>query len=139
MTLQIPPSDPGTSVLTVTTDVRENANVVVLRLVGEIDASTIERARESLDVQLGGSWRGVVLDFTGVTFLAACGLNLLAEAAEAAEQTEHAGRALRLVLGEAAAVRRALMVSDLDGSLPQAPSVAEAVLLCSTPPGPARR
>ena len=52
-------------------------NVLVLQLAGEIDLRTVERLRECLYAHLSaGAYRGIVLDCTEVTFLAACGIGL---------------------------------------------------------------
>lgn len=68
--------------------------VLVLRVVGEVDLATVGRLREQLRNYIPSKHRGVVLDCTEVSFLAACGIGLLLEIAEQARAT---GMALQLV------------------------------------------
>jgi anti-sigma B factor antagonist len=69
----------------------------------------------------------VVLDCTGVSFLATCGISLLLEITD---QARAEGVALRLV-AQSRAVLRALKVTGVDGLVPRAATVAEAVVQCS--------
>jgi anti-sigma B factor antagonist len=96
---------------------------LVLRVTGEVDMATVGLLREHLYQHLRGAHRGVVLDCTEVSFLAACGISLLLEIADHARAE---GMALRLV-ARSRVVLRALEVTQVDRLLPQAATVAEAV------------
>lgn len=102
--------------------------VLVVRVVGEVDLSTVGELRRHLSDQLTAPQRGVVLDITGVTFLAACGIGALVEADARARAN---GVALRLVCGDSRAVVRPLEATGLDETIPRADSVTEAVRLCA--------
>ncbi|MGH3939680.1 MAG: STAS domain-containing protein [Pseudonocardiaceae bacterium] len=127
MTAQV--TGPGSAAddsLTVTALTSCNEQVLVLRVTGEVDLLSLERLRHHLHNHMPGAHKGVVLDFTGVSFLAACGLGLLAELAEQARAHEVT---LRLV-AHRGAVLRALHVVGMDGLVPRAATVAEAVVQC---------
>jgi anti-sigma B factor antagonist len=102
-------------------------NVLVLQLAGEVDLRTVERLRECLNAHLSASaYRGIVLDCTEVTFLAACGIGLLVEIVDRARR---AGVQIRLV-ARSRAVLRALEVTVTNGVVPRDATVADAVALC---------
>jgi anti-sigma B factor antagonist len=112
-----------------------SAGVLVLRVVGEVDLGTVEPLRECLRKYVPGDHRGVVLDCTRVSFLAACGIGLLVETADRARL---GGMALRLVAPGRMA-RRILEVTLADQLVPHAPTVAEAVTQCVACSGAAYR
>lgn len=97
-------------------------------MAGEVDLATVGLLREQLHRHVRGAGRGVVLDCTDVTFLAACGIVLLVEIAE---YLRAEGTALRLV-AHRPVVLRALEVTEVDGVLPRAATVAEAVAQVSS-------
>ena len=99
----------------------------ILRVVGEVDLATVERLRDHLDKQVSGVYRGVIVDCTGVSFLAACGIGLLIEIADRARAE---GMALWLV-ANGRVVLRALEVTGADKLVPHASTVAQAVAQCS--------
>ena len=101
--------------------------VLVLRVVGEVDLVTADRLREQLPKYLRSGCRGLVLDFTGVSFLAGCGIGVLIEIADQA-RTE--GIVLRLV-AHSRVVLRALEVSQANQQISRASTVAEAVARCA--------
>jgi anti-sigma B factor antagonist len=101
--------------------------VLVLRVVGEIDLITVGGLREQLHQYLSSDCRGLVLDFTGVSFLAACGIGLLVEIAN---RTRVTGKALRLVTGSQL-VQRALEITRADQAISRAITVAEALAHCA--------
>jgi anti-sigma B factor antagonist len=113
--------------VTVTALASSVEGVLVLRVVGEVDLITADRLREQLRNYLCSNYRGLVLDFTGVSFLAACGIGLLLEVADRARAE---GIALRLV-AHSRLVLRALQVSRADQQIPQTNTVAEAVAQCA--------
>ena len=69
----------------------------------------------------------MVLDCTGVSFLAACGIGLLIEIAD---QARAEGMALRLV-AQSRLVQRALEITLADQLISRASTVAEAVAQCA--------
>ena len=104
------------------------ANVLVLKLAGEVDLRTVERLRECLYAHLSaGAYRGIVLDCAELTFLAACGIGLLVEIVD---RGRRAGVQIRLV-ARSRAVLRALEVTRTNGLVPRAATVADAVALCT--------
>ncbi|MDQ3824675.1 MAG: STAS domain-containing protein [Actinomycetota bacterium] len=113
--------------LTVTALPSSVEGVWVLRVVGEVDLATVGRLREQLHHYIPGEHRGVVLDCTGVSFLAACGIGLLVETAERACAE---GMTLRLVV-RSRLVQRALEVTLADLLISGASTVAEAVAQCA--------
>ena len=113
--------------LTVTVLPHSEDGVVVLRVVGEIDLATVGRLRDHLHKQLSGAYRVVIVDCTGVSFLAACGIGLLIEIADRARAE---GMALWLV-ANGRVVLRALEVTGADKLVPHASTVAQAVAQCS--------
>jgi anti-sigma B factor antagonist len=101
--------------------------VVVLRVVGELELITVQRLREQLEPYLSSGHCGVVLDFTEVSFLAACAIGLLVELAD---QARAAGITLRLVT-RTPRVRRALEVGLAEQRIAAACTVAQAVAECT--------
>ena len=113
--------------LTVTALSCSAQEVVVLRVVGEVDLATLGWLREHLHKYVSSNYRGLVLDCTEVSFLAACGISLLVEIAERAHAE---GMALRLVT-HTPLVLRALQLTLADQLIPRAATVAEAVARCA--------
>jgi anti-sigma B factor antagonist len=89
---------------------RRDASLAVLSVRGEIDALTTPRLEAELDRQLADLPELLVLDLSGVTFLASSGLAVLIRAAQV---TGEHGRRLRLVVGTRA-VRRPLQITGSD-------------------------
>lgn len=116
--------------LTVVAAPSEQEGVSVVRVVGEVDSATVGRLRDHLYEYVSGPCRGVVLDFTAVSFLALCGVRLLLETADRAHAE---GMTLRLV-AQSRAVLRALEVSGVQEQVACVATVAEAVAQCSTYP-----
>ena len=113
--------------LTVTVLPHAQEGVVVLRVVGEIDLATVGRLRDHLCKVLG-AYQVVIVDCTGVSFLAACGIGLLIEILE---RVRAEGMALGLV-ANSRVVLRALEVTGADKQVPHASTVAQALAQCST-------
>lgn len=127
VTALIGPGPASQAPLAVTVLPSRAQGVPVLRLVGEIDLVTVGPLREYLYQHALGAARGVVLDCTEVSFLAACGIGLLIEIAD---QARAEGVTLRLVT-QSRAVLRVLEVTGMNGLVPRAATVAEAVVQCS--------
>jgi anti-anti-sigma factor len=113
--------------LTVTALPSSVEGVLVLRVVGEVDLATVGHLRAQLRHYIPSKYRGVVLDCTGVPFLAACGIGLLVEMAE---QARAEGMTLRLV-ARSRLVQRALELTLADLLISGASTVAEAVAQCA--------
>ena len=126
MTL-IKPGRVPDSLLTVTALPSSAQGVLVLRVVGEVDLDTVGWLREHLYKYVSSDYRGVILDFTEVSFLAACGIDVLVEIAEQANAEK---MALWLVT-HTSLVLRALQVTLADQLIPRAVTVAEAVAQCA--------
>jgi anti-sigma B factor antagonist len=104
-------------------NIPDSGEVLVLRVAGEVDLATVGLLREHLYQRVRGAHRGVVLDCTEVSLLAACGIGLLVEIAD---HVRARGMALRLVARNRV-VLRALEVTQVGTLLPRAATVAEAV------------
>lgn len=98
---------------------------VVVAAFGEVDMATVELLRAPVVEALtgGGDARALVLDLSGVVFLSASGVALLAEAAELAPE---AGREF-LLAACPRPVLRVLGVTGLAACLTVRASVAEAL------------
>ena len=81
-----------------------------LRVSGELDLLTVPQLRDAL-AGLGGRDRGVVLDFSGVSFVDSSGLGLLLSMARTAE----AKGGWLVVRSPSAAVRRLFGIAIPDG------------------------
>ena len=114
--------------LTVTALPSSEEGVLVLRVVGEVDLATVGLLREYLHKHLAQGHRGLVLDCTEVSFLAASGIGLLVEIAA---QARAEGVALRLV-SQSRLVLRALELTETNDLVPRTATVAQAVAQCST-------
>lgn len=64
-----------------------DSGVVVAHVSGEVDLRSVDTLRRSLDTAARDA-RGLVLDFTRVTFLATAGLTCLIELSEAASRSK---------------------------------------------------
>jgi anti-sigma B factor antagonist len=87
--------------------------VTVVRFSGEVDLDTHEEFTEGVRAGLDSSSPIVVLDLAGLAFMGSVGLRVLVEAHN---ETQDAGRALRLVDGSAV-VHRIIEVTGLAGLL----------------------
>ena len=113
--------------LTVTALPTSVEGVLILRVVGEVDLITVGQLREQLHNYRHSDYRGLVLDFIGVSFLAGCGIGVLLEIAERARAE---GITLRLVTHRRM-VLRALEVSRADQQISRTSTVAEAIAQCA--------
>jgi anti-anti-sigma factor len=113
--------------LTVTALLSSVEGVVVLRVVGEVDLATVGWLREHLHKYLSSDYWGVVLDFTEVLFLAACGIDVLAEITEQAR----AERMALWLVTQTSLVLPALQVTLAQQLVTRAATEAEAVAQCA--------
>ncbi|ANZ40207.1 hypothetical protein BBK82_33425 [Lentzea guizhouensis] len=110
--------------LEATTELRDNA--VILRVTGEVDSYTAPLLHEHLDAAFAQAAQRrlvVVLDTTGISFMASSGLSVLVEYHQRGESK---GTPLRIV-APAGNVLRALRATTLNEMLELHVSVAEAL------------
>jgi anti-sigma B factor antagonist len=113
--------------------VRRHRGHVLITVAGEVDIATAPRLRDRL-APLAAGGRPVIADLTGVTFIDAAGLGVLAGAAGKAAAS---GGSLHVVTARPR-VRRAFAVTGLDRTIPLARTRAEALasLHAGRDPGP---
>lgn len=105
-------------------------DAVLISVAGEIDTLTVDRLRTAVQSAIAQPGPGpVVLDLSGVVFLASDGLGVLVVAARDAAARD---TALRIVAGAHRQVLGPLRITALDKLLPLYPSV-EAALLAGPP------
>ena len=109
---------------------RSATGVAVVQVCGEVDMHTAPILRAELEDQLDPPPTVLVLDLTGVAFLAASGIRVLLEARERAAMT---GTPLRLVYATRG-VRRVLDVLNLNHLFPPYATLADALASGCEPP-----
>jgi len=97
--------------------------VAVVHLAGELDMQTVPAAALELDQALESAPSGLVVDMTGLTFLASAGLAMLAAVGEKAGQ---ASVTLRLA-ADSRVVLRPLEITGLDAGFAIRDSVDSAL------------
>ena len=97
--------------------------VAVVHLAGELDMQTVPAAAIELDKALEGGPSGLVVDMTGLTFLASAGLAMLASVGEKAGQ---ASVTLRLA-ADSRVVLRPLEITGLAAGFDIRSSVDDAL------------
>jgi anti-anti-sigma factor len=110
--------------------VTEQAGIPVVRLVGEVDLSNIEEVRHAIFAPADAGHSCVIVDLTGTTYLDSTAVRLLFDLAVRLQARR---RRLRLVVSDATIVRRVLVLTKLDESVPFDATVADAVAHCSDP------
>jgi anti-sigma B factor antagonist len=113
------PHNPGP--MTVTRTERDGS--VIVRMVGELDMTTVNLASTALD-EVAGPRRTVVIDLTEIRFFASAGLNLLLQLHKDAVQRQMDVR----LATEQRAVLRPLALMGLADLFPIHASVDEAIL-----------
>ena len=106
--------------------VRRKPKYVLVTVAGEVDIATVAQLRERLRA-LAASGRPLVADLEQVSFIDASGLGALAGAARLA--AEH-GASLQVVCARQR-IRRLFRLTGLDGSIPLARTLAEALQISS--------
>lgn len=102
---------------------RPTSTSVVIRVAGELDATTAPRLHELLAPRLSSTAETVVLDLSGLEFLGVAGLEMLAHARQRA-----ASRSIALCLVDGPiCVDRALRAAGLHEDLPTFATVEAAV------------
>jgi anti-anti-sigma factor len=110
--------------------VTEQAGVPVVRLDGEVDLSNIEEVRRAVFAPAEVGHDCLVVDLSATTYLDSTAVRLLFDLAVRLQARR---RRLRLVVSDATIVRRVLVLTKLDESVPFDATVAEAVAHCSDP------
>jgi anti-anti-sigma factor len=110
--------------------VTEHAGIPVVRLDGEVDLSNIDEVRHAVFAPADAGHACLVVDLTGTTYLDSTAVRLLFDLAVRLQARR---RRLRLVVSDATIVRRVLVLTKLDESVPFDATVADAVAHCSDP------
>ena len=112
-------------------EVREpSGGVLVLGLQGEFDLASAPSLREQLDKARAAAARGVVCDFSGVTFVDSSGLRELLRASAAFRED---GKAFALA-GLQPAVIRLLELTGATDAIDTAPTLKRALTLLAAQP-----
>lgn len=101
--------------LTLNTRRDPRAGSAVVTVGGEIDAWTAPRLAEILTARARSTIRSLIIDLSGVTFLGAAGLEVLARACLLGRSR---GIRVRLITGKSRAAARALAIAGLHDRLP---------------------
>jgi len=109
--------------------VRHRPKYVLVTVAGEVDIATAAQLRERLRA-LAASGRPLVADLERVSFMDASGLGALASAARLA--AEH-GASLQVVCAREQ-IRRLFRLTGLDGTIPLARTMAEALQILAASP-----
>jgi anti-sigma B factor antagonist len=105
--------------------VESKSNALMVAIVGDLDMGTADQLRSTLNqVLLARDERPVIVDLTGVEFLASVGLRVLVDATREAGGQDNP---LRLVVGEQRPVILSLRMSGLDQALSIYRSVDDAL------------
>lgn len=105
---------------------------LVAHLAGEVDLSNVEVVRATIIDRVSPETDALVLDLSETTYLDSTGVRLLFELT----QRLHARRRqLRLVVTDAALVRRVILLTKLDEQVPLHDSVEDALAALQSPSG----
>ncbi len=105
---------------------------LVAHLAGEVDLSNVEVVRATIIDRVSPETDALVLDLSETTYLDSTGVRLLFELT----QRLHARRRqLRLVVTDAALVRRVILLTKLDEQVPLHDSVEDALAALQSPDG----
>jgi anti-anti-sigma factor len=103
--------------------VEDREGVLVATLQGEIDIANAGEIRDQLFSAMSNRARGVVVDLSGVSYLDSRGVHLLLELSERSHIRD---QKLRVVVPEAAPIRRILEITHLDAIVPLDATVDDA-------------
>lgn len=120
--------------LRVSTHLESQGQVVVLTVEGEIDLSTAPMLSDEIDTALATSPAGVVVDLTGVDFLASVGMSVLLGSYRNATSV-----CAFAIVADGTAVRRPMKLVGLDAALPLHSDLATAVESVSVSLSPVTR
>ncbi|MEP6625459.1 MAG: STAS domain-containing protein [Acidimicrobiia bacterium] len=108
-------------------EVQQTGEIVVVRLVGEVDLSNVETVRTALLEPVGHETESLIVDLGATQYLDSTGIRMLFDVA----LRLHARRQnLRLVVSDETIVRRVLVLTKLDQSVPFDRSVDAALAAC---------
>jgi anti-anti-sigma factor len=103
--------------------VRDEDDLRVVAVAGEVDASNAEDLRAAALDELPNSARGLILDLRELSYLDSAGIAFIFDAAE---RLARRGQELALVVAPGAAFRRALDVTEIDAVAPIVPTLEAA-------------
>ena len=95
--------------------VERTGPVVVVRLVGEVDLSNVETVRNALVESVAHETECLIIDLSATTYLDSTGVRLLFDLAL---RLHGRRQQLRVVVSDATIVRRVLVLTKLDQSVP---------------------
>ncbi len=98
--------------------------MVLAQLIGEVDLSNVDPVSEALFGSITATTECLVVDLSGTTHLDSTGVRMLFELAV---RLHGQRRQLRLVVSDSAIVRRVLVLTKLEQSVPFDASVHDAV------------
>ena len=111
---------PGTE--PITTSVTDEDGIAVVAVSGEVDLSTVPALEAAIDEALAGGPKALVIDLSGVDFLASAGLQTLVAT------HERIGKARGLaVVADGPATSRPIQLTGLDQVLALYPTISEAM------------
>ncbi len=102
-------------------------SVIVARLVGEVDLSNVDAVERSMVEPITDETRCLIVDLSGTRYLDSAGVRLLFNLAV---HLHAHGKQLRLVVSDATIVRRVLILTQLDQTVPFDVSVEAALVAC---------
>jgi anti-anti-sigma factor len=108
--------------------VTELGGVPVVRLDGEVDLANVDDVRRAIFEPAEAGHDCVVVDLRGTTYLDSTAVRLLFDLAVRLQARR---RCLRLVVSDATIVRRVLVLTKLDESVPFDATVEDAVAHCT--------
>jgi anti-anti-sigma factor len=107
---------------------RDEEEVVVARLTGELDISAAERTGKTIADAVPSSARGVVVDMSGLEFMDSSGVSMLFSLAR---QVGSHRQELRVVAPEGRPVARVLQIVEFDRAAPVHETLDEALAATS--------
>ena len=107
--------------------IERDGTVVVARLSGEIDLSNVEPVRSALLDPVGQETDCLILDLGETRYLDSTGVRMIFDVALLLHSRR---QQLRLVVTDETIVRRVLVLTKLDQSVPFDPSVDAALAAC---------
>ena len=104
----------------------KRGNIVILSVLGDVDALTAPQLTEALDGALGDGVVAVIVDLSDVAFLASAGMSVLVEANEKISPT-----AKLLVVADGPATSRPIKLVGIDKIVELHQNLDDALAACS--------
>lgn len=104
-----------------------HGSVVVARLVGEVDLSNVDAVERTVVDSITEETHWLIVDLSETVYLDSAGVRLLFDLAV---RVQAHGQQLRLVVSDATIVRRVLLLTQLDQTVPFDASVESALTAC---------